>query len=104
MRGAALLDNGENLRVKGKQLVPEGRTLRLCLPGGGGMGDPLQRDLEDVAADLRAGIVSRGAAHRDYGAVVDESGAIDVEASRRLRAERVRAATGSEAVKEYQDA
>jgi N-methylhydantoinase B/oxoprolinase/acetone carboxylase alpha subunit len=68
------------------------------------MGNPLERDLADVAADLRAEIVSREAAHRDYGAVSDEAGAIDVEASRRLRAERARAAKGSDAVRDHQDA
>jgi len=86
MRGAALLDNGENLRIKGKQLVPEGRRLRLCLPGGGGMGNPLERDLKEVEADLRAGIVGREAALRDYGVIADEKGVVDEAASRLVRA------------------
>jgi len=98
MAGAATLDNGDKLRIKGKQVVPAGRRLRLCLPGGGGMGDPLERDLEEVAADLRAGIVSREAAHRDYGVVMDEAGTVDAEASRRLRIQRTRAVTSSDTV------
>lgn len=96
MRGDALLDDGEKLRIKGKQVVPAGRRLRLCLPGGGGMGNALDRDLRQVEADLRAGIVSREAALRDYGAVTDNSEAVDVEASQRERTIRKRAtaATG----------
>lgn len=88
MPGAALLDNGEKLRIKGKQVVPAGRRLRLCLPGGGGMGSALERDFKQVAADLRAGMVSREAAFRDYGVVVSNAGEVDQEASRRERDKR----------------
>jgi N-methylhydantoinase B len=92
MSGDALLDDGAKLRIKGKQIVPAGRRLRLILPGGGGMGNPLERDLARVAADLRAGLVSRAAALRDYGVVTDRSETVDVEASRRERGWRLRAA------------
>lgn len=98
MRGDALLDNGEKLRIKGKQVVPADRRLRLCLPGGGGMGNALDRDLQRVEADLRAGIVSREAAFRDYGAIANGFGAVDVEASRRERARRLRGTTAAETV------
>jgi N-methylhydantoinase B len=95
MRGAALLDNGESLRIKGKQLVPEGRRLRLCLPGGGGMGNPLERGIKEIEADLRAGIVSREAALRDYGAVADDNGVVDAAASQKERAKRGLVLAGS---------
>jgi N-methylhydantoinase B/oxoprolinase/acetone carboxylase alpha subunit len=90
MVGAALLDNGETLRIKGKQLVPAGRRLQLCLPGGGGVGDPLERDLERVDADVRAGLVSREEALRLYGVVIDAAWAVDEAASLGERARRVR--------------
>jgi N-methylhydantoinase B len=88
MKGAALLDNGEALRIKGKQLVPEGRRLHLCLPGGGGVGSPLERTVQEVEADLRAGLITRVSALRDYGAVADDHGRVDVDATRRERAKR----------------
>jgi N-methylhydantoinase B len=54
--------------------------------GGGGFGDPLQRDAELVAKDVRSGVVSRDAAHLVYGAVVGEDGYADVEKTRECRA------------------
>jgi N-methylhydantoinase B/oxoprolinase/acetone carboxylase alpha subunit len=88
MTGAALLDDGQALRIKGKQVVPPGRLLRLCLPGGGGMGDALERELDRVEADLRAGLVSQEAAARVYGVVVGADKTIDAEATRAERARR----------------
>ena len=35
-------------------------------PGGGGFGDPAERDPQRVARDVRLGYVSRAAAERDY--------------------------------------
>jgi N-methylhydantoinase B/oxoprolinase/acetone carboxylase alpha subunit len=105
MCGDALLDNGDKLRIKGKQVVPAGRRLRLCLPGGGGMGSALDRELKRVESDLRAGIVSREAARRDYGVVTDNSGVVDVEASLNERATRKRAmAAAGCAAKQVQEA
>ncbi len=52
--------------------------------GGGGWGDPLERDTERVTADVNKGLVSiRGAL--DYGVVFDGEGAFDVEKSSALR-------------------
>ena len=39
-----------------------------------------------VAADVRRSLVSRAAAARDYGVVVDEAGDLDIEATRQRRA------------------
>ena len=50
----------------------EGDTFRLDTPGGGGHGDPLARDPERVLADVREGVVSREAAERDYGVVLEQ--------------------------------
>ncbi|MDB5911693.1 MAG: 5-oxoprolinase [Ramlibacter sp.] len=61
--------------------------------GGGGWGDPLDRDLTAVAEDVQAGTVSTSAAAAIYGVVLDAVGGIDRTASERrrdaLRKERV---------------
>jgi len=46
---------------------------RLDTPGGGGFGDPFEREPERVLADVREGYVSCEAAERDYGVVVAET-------------------------------
>lgn len=84
-RGLAKFDNGEDLHIKGKQIVAAHRRIVLWLPGGGGVGDPLERDLASVAVDLEAGIVSKQAAFTHYGIVADDAGAIDFSASERER-------------------
>jgi len=45
-----------------------GDAMRIETPGAGGFGDPLERSLEHIAADLHNGKISRTAAERDYGA------------------------------------
>jgi N-methylhydantoinase B len=53
--------------------------------GGGGYGDPYDRDPAAVRADVRDGYVSRAAARDAYGVVVDADGVLDREATARLR-------------------
>jgi N-methylhydantoinase B len=54
--------------------------------GGGGYGDPFERAPGRVAADIRNGFVSVGAARREYGVVVDPSTfEVDEAATARLR-------------------
>src|SRR5436309_7412914 len=67
-----------------------GDIFRLHTPGGGGYGDPLGRDPERVLADVREGLVSREAAERDYGVIlqpVGRSWALDVAATEARRAQ-----------------
>ncbi len=45
-----------------------GDSMRIETPGAGGYGDPAERTVEAIAADLRDGKVSRAAAECDYGA------------------------------------
>jgi N-methylhydantoinase B len=59
--------NGTVLRTKGFQIIPKGRRLLLKLPGGGGMGDPKDRDPALVQRDVEDGLVSPEAARRTYG-------------------------------------
>ncbi len=51
-----------------------GDRVRLETPGGGGYGDPRERPLEAIAADLRQGYVTAAAAEAAYGVVVGEDG------------------------------
>jgi len=54
--------------------------------GGGGYGDPFERAPARVAADVRNGFVSVGAAEREYGVVVDPvTFAVDADATARRR-------------------
>jgi N-methylhydantoinase B len=63
--------------------------------GGGGMGDPLDRPAEKVAADLAAGVISKEAASEVYG-VVESAGSLDHRATdaRRHALRRARLAGG----------
>jgi N-methylhydantoinase B len=71
--------------------VAEGDIVMLRSAGGGGYGDPLDRDADRVAADVREGYVSAKAASELYGLVSDRAGGVDVKATAALR-ERLRAA------------
>ena len=52
--------------------LPAGSRLRLRTTGGGGWGDPFQRDPELVLLDVRRGLVSVESAERDYGVVISD--------------------------------
>ena len=54
--------------------------------GGGGFGDPMDRDIEDIEADLEAMAVTPGAARTIYGAVFKPDGTIDKNATQEHRA------------------
>jgi N-methylhydantoinase B len=67
-----------------------GDVLRHELAGGGGWGDPLERDPMRVLHDVRNGLVSPDGARRDYGVVIDtESWTVDEESTVRLRADLI---------------
>jgi N-methylhydantoinase B len=63
--------------------VKAGEVIRIRTTGGGGWGDPLERDVEAVVRDVRWGKVSREAAERDYGVVLtgDDLDAVEVDVS-----------------------
>jgi len=65
--------------------IRRGQRIRLETPGGGGFGDPFTREPERVARDVRLGFVSREAARRDYGVVLDGDGGVDAAATAALR-------------------
>jgi len=67
------------------QLKP-GDVVIIDAAGGGGYGNPLERDIEMVQKDVVEGYVSIEKAKEDYGVIVDpKTLRVDVEATKRLR-------------------
>lgn len=78
------------------ELGPEDVFVHLYA-GGGGLGDPLERPAEAVAADVAAGLVSRGAARREYFVVLGADGGFEPAATEAARTgERCRRLDGAE--------
>jgi N-methylhydantoinase B len=71
-----------------RQSVPAGTEAIVVTAGGGGWGDPLERDPEKVRWDVLEGYVSLESARRDYGVVL-QSGTLEIDrtATARLRNE-----------------
>ena len=75
----ATVDGGEPLPgMNDDVFLPAGSLLRLRTTGGGGWGDPFQRDPELVLRDVVQGRVSEEAAERDYGVVVRDGAIAEV--------------------------
>jgi N-methylhydantoinase B len=102
-RGAAgvyLIDDTTRPQAKAQIPLQPGARVRLDPPGGGGFGDPFQRDPDLVLRDVLYGYVSPEGAARDYGVAVEYTGRpdalvrmpgdyrIDRAATERLRAGR----------------
>jgi N-methylhydantoinase B len=83
--GTVSLLSGRPIKSKGRQTVPPRDSIRLELPGGGGFGDPRERDADQVAADVADGLITRAAAERDYGVAVGADGGVDRGATASLR-------------------
>jgi N-methylhydantoinase B len=76
--------------------VLKGQVVRVVTTGGGGWGDPLQRELDLVLRDVVEGRVSLAAAQADYGVVFEDGGdssepVIDEAATKELRAKIAKA-------------
>lgn len=80
---------GDSIEAKAKDVVlRRGDIWYMRYPGGGGWGDPLDRDPRLVVQDLRIGAVSERAADSTYGVVLCAGGpGFDAEATRRRRDE-----------------
>ena len=65
--------------------IRKGQKVRLETPGGGGYGNPMQRDVDAVAQDVRLGFVSPARAEADYGVVLDAQGRPAIEETNALR-------------------
>ncbi|MBT4938257.1 MAG: hydantoinase B/oxoprolinase family protein [Rhodospirillaceae bacterium] len=67
--------------------LDRGQRVRLETPGGGGYGDPLERDPKAVAEDVRLGYVTPEAAATFYKCTISEDGVLDSAATDRMRGE-----------------
>jgi N-methylhydantoinase B len=65
--------------------VPVGASAIVRTGGGGGWGDPCERDPAIVASDVREQFISRDAARQLYGVVVRDDFSVDVAATTALR-------------------
>jgi N-methylhydantoinase B len=75
--------------------LQRGDLVRVVSSGGGGHGDPLERDVSHVQDDVADGFVSVAAALADYGVAIDPvSLAVDADATAKERARRRSARTG----------
>lgn len=74
--------------------IRAGDRLRILTPGGGGWGDPLERDPEAARLDAIRGLVSPEAVRKDYGVVLDpQSLMLDLPGTQQRR-EELRAQRG----------
>jgi N-methylhydantoinase B len=89
--GAVRTADGRELHPKRQQHIEAGDRVVLSLPGGGGYGEPSERDPELVARDVGDGLVSEERARDVYCVVLKgvegpETGDPDQEATANLRA------------------
>ncbi len=94
MKGEFLIckPDGTEVRLKSKCTVQmkKGDIFVGRTPGGGGYGDPLERDPKAVLQDVVDEVVSSGSAQEDYGVIINrETKEVNWEATRKLR-ERLR--------------
>ncbi len=82
----ALSGELEELSNCARVIVAAGETIISVCCSGAGYGDPLERDLELVAADVLERYISAERAEAVYGVVLDEQGRPDAIRSSRLRA------------------
>jgi N-methylhydantoinase B len=73
--------------LDGKRTIDVGpeEDIALETPGGGGFGNPRERDPAAVLLDVRNGFVTREDAERSYGVVITDEGELDDTATERLR-------------------
>jgi N-methylhydantoinase B len=80
--------NGTRLKSKGISTLRLNDVVSLRLPGGGGYGDPLERDFSLIERDVRDGKVTIEKAKEDYKVVINpKTMKVDEEATKRLRRE-----------------
>jgi len=71
--------------------IEEGETYTFEAPGGGGWGDPLDRDPESVREDVLDGFVSPKRAKEDYGVILDpQTYEVDDESTTELRKNKIK--------------
>lgn len=83
--GRLTLSSGVALKGMGRQTIPGGTRLVVEFPGGGGHGDPHERDPRLVAADFENELISPQAAREKYAVALNDDGSVDLEQTQRLR-------------------
>jgi N-methylhydantoinase B len=68
--GEVALGDGTRLHAKSLVDLGAGDTVHVNLPGGGGYGDPLQRDVQRVLGDVIEGYITPEEAEKNYGVAV----------------------------------
>ena len=58
---------GQPVKAVGRSEIPPAERVVIEFPGGGGYGDPADRDGADIAAEVRSGLLSPEAARKCYG-------------------------------------
>ena len=87
--GARFVVNEQTGDPSGLTLCLPGDVIQFASAGGGGYGDPLQRDPQAVEADVVNGYVSIEKAREDYGVVIDPATLrVDVAETEKIRAGR----------------
>ncbi len=66
-------------------LIEEGDTIRVSTPGGGGYGNPFQRDPELVSRDVHRGYYSSEEVQERFGVVLNQDCSPDVDSTLKLR-------------------
>ena len=83
-----VINDSETPHPKLQISFPAGWKISAVVPGGGGYGNPLEREPERVAQDVKLGLVSMEKARQDYGVLLDAtSGEVLPEKTRELRRE-----------------
>jgi N-methylhydantoinase B len=75
--GAVSLENGARLHAKALMDLKASDVVHVDLPGGGGYGDPLKRDIEKVRWDVIEGYITPEEARQKYGVAVSYTGKAD---------------------------
>ncbi len=75
--GAVSLGNGTQLHAKALMDLNSDDVVHVDLPGGGGYGDPMKRDVEKVLWDVIEGYITSEEAEKKYGVVVNYKGKAD---------------------------
>lgn len=84
---ARFLKNGEPADPSGLTFADPGDRVAFHSAGGGGFGNPMERDPQDVAEDIRNGYVSIEKARENYGVIIEpETLAVDEAATAGCRA------------------
>jgi N-methylhydantoinase B len=79
------VNDGSPLAVREPLILMPGDVMTWRMAGGGGYGDPLERDPEAVRRDGRKGFVTPTSAREVYGVIVSSDGAVDERATQVLR-------------------